>query len=186
MKRAYRSLAFTIILILSSFAPRSGYATNYYSIIASGAGYRDFLVDEPSYKKIFISPYFEFGSSIRGRRLYGLNGMIVLNPENTSEITLYQIGGQMKFFIIPKILFIGGGCALSIEGKNVKKKDSTSSNTGVTIENPKTLFNVSIHTGISLPLFTGYSIVLDSFISQSVGDPYPYSINLMIGILSLW
>jgi hypothetical protein len=186
MKRVYRSLVFTIILILSLLAPKSGYTTNYYSIIASGAGYRDFLVDEPSYNKIFISPYFEFGSSIRGRRLYGLNGMIVLNPENTSEITLYQIGGQMKFFIIPKTLFIGGGCALSIEGKNVKKKESSSSNTGVTIENPKTLFNVSIHTGISLPLFTGYSIVLDSFISQSVGDPYPYSINLMIGILSLW
>ncbi len=186
MKRVYLSPAFTLILILSSLIPGSAYATNYYSIIATGAGYRDFIMDEPSYKKIFISPYFEFGSSVRGKRLYGLNGMIVLNPENTSEITLYQIGGQMKFFIIPKTIFIGGGCALNIEGENVKKEDSSSSDSGVTIENPKTLFNINLHMGISLPLFTGYSIVFDSFIGQSIGDPYPYSINLMIGILSFW
>jgi hypothetical protein len=186
MKKGY-SVAFTVILLLFSLAPKSGHAsTSYYSIIASGGGYRDFILDEPTYNKIFISPYFEFGSSVRGKRLFGFNGMIVLNPENTSEITLYQIGGQVKFFIVPRTFFIGGGPAINVEGKNVKGKDRNASDSGVTIENPKVFFNINLHMGFALPLFKGYSIIFDTFVSQSLGNPYPYSVNLMLGILSVW
>lgn len=185
MEKGYSALVLTVILLLFSLAPKSGYATSYYSIIATGGGYRDFLQDEPTYKKTFISPYFEFGS-VRGKRLLGFNGMIVLNPENTSEITLYQIGGQVKFFLVPRTFFIGGGPALNVEGKNIKDKDRSSTDSGVTIENPKVLFNINMHMGMAIPLFNGYSIIIDSSVSQSLGNPYPYSINLMLGILSMW
>ncbi len=185
MKKGY-SLAFTSILLLFSLAPKIGHATSYYSIIASGGGYRDFIQDEPTYKKTFISPYFEFGSSVRGRRLFGFNGMIVLNPENTSEITLYQIGGQVKFFMVPRTFYIGGGPAINVEGKNVKDKDRSSSDSGVTIENPKVFFNINLHMGFAIPLFHGYSIIFDTSVSQSLGNPFPYSVNAMLGILSMW
>ena len=181
MEKGYGALALTVMLLLFSLAPKSVYAT-YYSIIATGGGYRDFLKDEPTYKKTFISPYFEFGS-VRGKRLLGFNGMIVLNPENTSEITLYQIGGQLKFFMLPRTFFIGGGPAINVEGKNIKDRSAES---GVTIEKPKVFFNINLHMGLAIPIFEGYSIVIDSSVGQSMGDPYPYAINLMLGILSMW
>jgi hypothetical protein len=175
----------TLIIILT-LLKGDIYATTYYSIIASGAGYRDFIVDSPTYKNTFISPYFEFGSIIRRGPLIGFNGMVVLNPKNTSEITLFHIGGQGKVFIIPKLIYIGGGPGLSIEGENVKKKEQSSDEQAVTIENPKTFFNINLHIGITLNIVSRYSLIGDAFLSQSVGSPYPYSANFMIGILSFW
>lgn len=175
----------TVILTLTLLSGDT-HATTYYSLIASGIGYRDFIVENPTYNNTFISPYFEFGSIIKRGTLIGFNGMIVLNPKNTSQITLFHIGGQAKIFIIPKLIYIGGGPGLSIEGENVKKEERASDEQAVTIENPKTFFNINVHVGITLNIVSRYYLVSDAFLSQSAGSPYPYSANFMIGILSFW
>ena len=184
MKKIIPLLAIIAILILK--LSEDLHATTYYSIIATGLGYRDFIADNPTYNKVFISPYFEFGSIIKRGMLLGFNGMIVLNPANTSEITLFHIGGQIKQFLIPKLIYISGGPGLSIEGENVKNKERTSEESGITIENPKTFLNVNVHIGITLNIVSRYSLIGDAFLSQSAGSPYPYSANVMIGILSFW
>ena len=189
LNKHYKLYLRTLLLgVIVQFVFPAVYASKYYSIIGTGIGYRDFIQDEPAYHTILLSPYFEYGTGNPRKHLWGFNGMIVLNPQNTSEITLFQIGSQSKFFIVPKRFFIGGGPGLNIEGENVSERNDkdTLPNSNLSIVEPKLFFNINIHVGLLFYLFKGHNLIIDSFYSLSVGKPFPYSANLMVGVFSFY
>lgn len=156
-----------------------------YSIVGGGIGYRDYIIEDSEYNIALLSPYFEFGAGNYRRYLLGLNGAIVLDAEDTSRIKQFQLGVQLKLYIVPRILYFGIGTGVHIESEEETTIES-SENESVTIENPRFFYSTNVSLGVTIEVIKKRCLLIETSFIQTVRDPYPFSANIMMGILAFY
>ena len=177
-----RKLLVLFILSLTCL-PAEG-STSYYTLVAVGGGYRNAIGENPPSNGVLVSPYFELGVPLKRNSLVGFHSIININPEDTSEISSVVLGGKYSLFLIPRLFYMGPGMGMRMEGNYKNEHNDPDQNSSVHSENAKMLFNMSLHAGLLYPYWKKNYLVLELYLSQSVGRYYPYSANVIVGLFS--
>jgi hypothetical protein len=179
---------FILLSVLELSGTRVAASSKFYSFIGSGIGYRDWIAADSEHPFSVISPYFEYGTGNPSGHIIGFNAMVFFRPTDRSKGLAVQFGGKVKYFLVPRMVFLGMGVGCYIEGKNAYRLDDEvePASTRLSIPEPRLFPNINGDLGIAIPLSDGNSLVLDFTPNLSFRKPYPYSFNLNLGFLTFY
>ncbi len=154
-----------------------------YTTVGSGVSHRGASGAEVPFSNGFLSPVVEVGARIGRDEYTGFYVRFLLDPENTSQISSYYITGKWNYVYFSDILFIGISGGMHIESSVTQEDENTST---VSSEESQFLFTCAVHAGISVALMRYHFLVFEGFPSFSIGGSMQWSLNVTIGLMSMF